>query len=237
MPRSRNSSRTKTSFSSSSRPSPRSTPRQPTSSPSTLQPSRSGGVGASAPASAERGSCATSAVTAASSVRPRRSTSPMFSFYQRPKTGLRDTRGTWSAIRPPDICCAPRTSSTRAIATRWTCPARARRASLACALQPRVPQGVRGDASSVPAHTAAGARGSAAPEHRLHGVGGLLHRGPPQRRVVHLELRTGLWVLAHRLPCRLSPGSRPRPNPDLHAARLRPAESSSFGEDSCLRDD
>ncbi len=29
-------------------------------------------------------------------------------------------------------------------------------------------------------------------------------------------------------------GSRPRPNPDLHVARLRSAESSSFGEDSCL---
>ena len=37
-----------------------------------------------------------------------------------------------------------------------------------------------------------------------------------------------------RLPRRLSTGGGPGPDPDVHGARLRPSESSSFGEDSRL---
>ena len=115
-------------------------------------------------------------------------------------------------------------------------PALARRCPpLHRALQPRVPQGVRRDAAPVPAHPPARARGGAAPQHRPDGVGDLLHRGPAERRVVHVELRTRPRLLAPRLSGRVSTGNRSGPDPDVHAARLRAAQSSSFGEDSRLR--
>ena len=60
--------------------------------------------------------------------------------------------------------------------------ARARRAPLHRALQPRVPQGVRRDAAPVPAHTPARARRRAAAEHRPDRVRDLLHGGLAERR-------------------------------------------------------
>ena len=61
-------------------------------------------------------------------------------------------------------------------------------------------------------------------------VGDLLHGGSAERRVVHVELRTRLRLLAARLPRRVSTGSRPGPDPDVHAARLRRGRSRAVLE-------
>ena len=115
--------------------------------------------------------------------------------------------------------------------------ARARRAPLHRALQPRVPQGVRRNAAPVPAHPPARARGRAAPQHRPDRLGDLLHGRAQSVGSFTSSFGRAYGMLADRLPRRLSTGSRPGPDPDLHADRLRPAESSSFGEDSRLSRD
>ena len=110
--------------------------------------------------------------------------------------------------------------------------ARARRAPLDRALQPRVPQGVRRDAAPVPAHPPARARRGAAAN--------------TDRTVSEICFTVGLRIvgsftssfgravrmLTARLPRRVPTGLGAGADPDVHAHRVRPAESSSFGEDS-----
>ena len=155
---------------------------------------------------------ATSAATAASSVAAAEiDESPMHSFYQPPtKVGLRDTRETMiQAIRPPGTCCARRISiDARYRDAARRAGARARRASLAGALQPRVPQGVRRDAAPVPAHAAARARRGAAPNTDRTVSEICSPVGPAERRVVHVELRTR--VRAARRPPTGPPIHRPQ---------------------------
>ena len=144
MPRSRSSSSTKRFVSASSRSPTRSMPMPPTSSPSSLQPTRSRGARQQQPIRLglhERGeSLHLGVVGTATEIDESHAVASINSSASgandtRPRADgqgcLRNTRGTDDQpIRPPDTCCARRTSSTRAIATRWTCPALARAAHL-----------------------------------------------------------------------------------------------------------
>ena len=113
---------------------------------------------------------------------------------------------------------------------------RPRSATLAGALQPRVPPDVRRDAAPVPPDAPDGACRRAAAQHRSPGRRDLPRRRPAQRRLVHHQLHARVRPLADGVPRRPSSRARAgrRSRPACCMAYARP-QSSTFGEDSAAR--